>query len=299
MGSDVRTPRSRGALSGLMLVLLGAWGGIAPFAGPAFGFGYRPDQAWTYTSGRVFLSAVPGAVVALSGLVVLLTRSRWLGGFCAFVAALGGAWFVAGQALIQLLPAGMGATSVRTGAPLAATVSRTVLTSLACFAGVGIVIIFFAAIALGRFSVMALRDQLEVEEVAGDPGLAGAAGSGFGAGGSGMPAAGLATQPYVPGQSGYAPQYPAQYAAHPGNGYPSQSPFPPAANPFAAAADPYPTASDQYPTAADQYPVAPDPYPTGPDPFPAASGQYPTAADQYSAAQYPATSQYPPDEPPS
>jgi hypothetical protein len=284
MGSDVRTPRSRGALSGLMLVLLGAWGGIAPFAGPAFGFGYRPDQAWTYTSGRVFLSAVPGAVVALSGLVVLVTRSRWLGGFCAFVAALGGAWFVAGQALIQLLPASMGATSVRTGAPLAATASRTVLTSLACFTGVGAVIVFFAAVALGRFSVTALRDQLEIEEVAGDPGLAATTGAGFGASGAGMPAAGLATQPYVPGQSGYAPQYPDQYAAHPGNGYPSQSPFPPAVNPFA-------TAADQYPTAADQYPVAPDPYPTGPDPFPAASGQYPIAADQY-----PATSQYPPDE---
>jgi hypothetical protein len=289
MGSDVRTPRSRGALSGLMLVLLGAWGGIAPFAGPTFGFGYRPDQAWTYTSGRVFLSAVPGAVVALTGLVVLLTRSRWLGGFCAFVAALGGAWFVAGQALIQLLPASMGAGSVRTGAPLAATASRTILTSLACFTGVGAVIVFFAAIALGRFSVTALRDQLEVEEVAGDPGLAAAAGAGFGPGGTGMPAAaGQATQPYVPGQSGYAPQYPAQYAAQdtaqPGNGYQyqSQSPFPPAVDPNATSADPYPTAAD--------------PYPTGPDPFPAVSGQYPAAAAQYPATQYPATSQYPPDE---
>jgi hypothetical protein len=280
MGSDVRTPRSRGALCGLMLVLLGAWGAVAPFAGPAFGFGYRPDQAWAYTSGRVFLSAVPGAVVALSGLVVLFTRSRWFGGFCAFVATLGGAWFIAGQALIQLLPASMGAASVRVGAPLAATASRTVLTSLACFTGVGAIIVFFAAIALGRFSLTALRDQLEVEEVTADPGLA-AAGAGFGAGGSGMLAAGQATQPYVPGQSDYAPQYPTQYApqdiAQPGNGYPSQSPFPPAVDPSAPAADPYPT---------------------GPDPFPAASGQYPTGATQYPATQYPAT-QYPPDEQPS
>jgi hypothetical protein len=278
MGSDVRTPRSRGALCGLMLVLLGAWGGVAPFAGPAFGFGYRPDQAWAYTSGRVFLSAVPGAVVALSGLVVLFTRSRWFGGFCAFVAALGGAWFITGQALVQLLPASTGGASVRVGAALAATASRAVLTSLACFTGVGAVIVFFAAIALGRFSLTALRDQLEVEEVAADPSLA-AAGAGFGAGGSGMLAAGQVTQPYVPGQSGYAPQYPAQYAAQDvaqhGNGYPSQSPFPPPADPSAPAADPYPT---------------------GPDSLPAASGQYP--ATQYPATQYPAT-QYPPDEQPS
>jgi hypothetical protein len=299
MGSDVRTPRSRGALCGLMLVLLGAWGGVAPFAGPAFAFGYRPDQAWAYTSGRVFLSAVPGAVVVLSGLVVLLTRSRWLGGFCAIVAALGGAWFVAGQALIQLLPASMGAASVRTGAPLAATASRTVLTSLASFTGVGALVVFFAAIALGRFSVTALRDQLEVEEVAGDPVLA-ATGAGFGAGGTGMPAAAQATQPYVPGQSGYVPQYPAQFpaqeVAQPANGYRSQSPFPPAPDPYAAAADPYPAAADPYPAAADAYPIEVDPHPTGPDTFPAVSSQYPTAAAQYTAAQYPATSQYPPDE---
>jgi len=34
MAEGVRTPRSRGGLSGLALILLGAWGGIAPYAGP-------------------------------------------------------------------------------------------------------------------------------------------------------------------------------------------------------------------------------------------------------------------------
>ena len=38
MAEGVRTPRSRGGLSGLALILLGAWGGIAPYAGPSLGF---------------------------------------------------------------------------------------------------------------------------------------------------------------------------------------------------------------------------------------------------------------------
>ena len=39
MADGVRTPRSRGSLCGLALLLLGGWGGVAPFAGPSFGFG--------------------------------------------------------------------------------------------------------------------------------------------------------------------------------------------------------------------------------------------------------------------
>jgi hypothetical protein len=36
MNGILRVPRSRGVLSGLLLVLLGAWGALVPFVGPDF-----------------------------------------------------------------------------------------------------------------------------------------------------------------------------------------------------------------------------------------------------------------------
>jgi len=39
-------------MTGLLLVLLGAWGGLIAFIGPYFHYAYTPDSAWTYTSGR-------------------------------------------------------------------------------------------------------------------------------------------------------------------------------------------------------------------------------------------------------
>src|SRR6266568_3992336 len=87
-------PRSRGVLSGLLLILLGAWGGLIPFIGPYFHYAYTPDKAWVYTTGRLWLEIVPGAATALGGLLVLASARGPLALFGAFVAALGGAWFV-------------------------------------------------------------------------------------------------------------------------------------------------------------------------------------------------------------
>jgi hypothetical protein len=42
MAGLLRVPRSRGALSGVVLVLLGAWGALIPFIGPYFQFAYTP-----------------------------------------------------------------------------------------------------------------------------------------------------------------------------------------------------------------------------------------------------------------
>src|SRR5260221_2730024 len=117
MADDVRTPRSRGSLCGLALILLGCWAGLAPFAGPSLRFGFTPDRAWEYTSGRLYLSALPGAVVLLAGLIVAMTRNRPFGGFCAFVAAFGGVWVLAGAALVQLVP-GRPATPITYGRPI-------------------------------------------------------------------------------------------------------------------------------------------------------------------------------------
>ena len=47
MSGMLRIPRSRGALSGVLLVLLGAWGGVIAFVGPYFHYAYTPDSAWS------------------------------------------------------------------------------------------------------------------------------------------------------------------------------------------------------------------------------------------------------------
>ena len=66
-GSRMRMPRSRGAASGIFLVVLGAWGALIPFIGPYFDFAFTPNQSWVWTMGRGWLEVLPGAVAALGG----------------------------------------------------------------------------------------------------------------------------------------------------------------------------------------------------------------------------------------
>jgi hypothetical protein len=173
MVSAVPMSRSRGSGSGLALVLLGAWGGLAPFIGPYFHFGFEPDTTWFYSTGRLYASIIPGGVVLLTGLVVMATRSRWFGGLCAVIAALGGAWFVVGQAVLAVVANNTAKYSV--GATIGTTLSRVVLTDLACFYGLGVLIVFCAALSSGRLSIGAYRDFLRFGDAA--TGAAGAAGA--------------------------------------------------------------------------------------------------------------------------
>src|SRR6266704_2219726 len=129
MAAVSRVPRSRGGISGFMLILLGAWGALIPFVGPYFGYAYTPDTTWTYTTGRLWLSILPGAAAFLGGVMVLLAVSRAAAMTSGFLAALAGAWFVVGAPVLRLLE------------------------GLGFYYGLGVVIVFFAAVALGRFAV--------------------------------------------------------------------------------------------------------------------------------------------------
>src|SRR5260370_106681 len=75
MARMARIPRSRGAVSGVLLILLGAWGGLVPFVGPYFGYAYTPDKAWHFTLARLWLEIVPGAAAVLGGVLVAV-RAR-------------------------------------------------------------------------------------------------------------------------------------------------------------------------------------------------------------------------------
>ena len=174
MARVTRIPRSRGGVSGVLLILLGAWGGLAPFVGPYFHFAYTPDKAWAYTSGRLWLSIVPGAAALLGGLLVATASHRAVGIVGAVLAVLGGVWFIVGSAVTTVVVVN---PSISPGTPLARSLGSISVAKwqffegLGFFTGTGILILFFAALALGRFSVVGVRDAALAEDV--EPSLAG------------------------------------------------------------------------------------------------------------------------------
>jgi hypothetical protein len=160
MAGTLRVRRSQGALSGALLVLLGIWGALIPFVGPYFHYAYRPDSAWAVTAGRMWLEVLPGLVALAGGIVVLMSRFRPAAVLGAWLAALAGAWFAVGN-----LVAGRWTRLPGAGTPVGGA-TRVVLEEIGFFTGLGVVIVFVAALALGRFTVVAARDAAAAEAAA-------------------------------------------------------------------------------------------------------------------------------------
>lgn len=152
----LRMPRSRGALSGLLLIVLGAWGALAPFVGPHLHFAYTPDQPWTWTATRGWLEVLPGAVTVLGGVVLVLSANRATAMMGGWMTVLGGAWLIVGHHLAPLLRIG------EIGEPVASTQARRVLIELAYFPALGALIVFLGGVALGTLSVVSVRDVEKV-----------------------------------------------------------------------------------------------------------------------------------------
>jgi hypothetical protein len=144
--------RSRGAMSGLILILLGAWGAIIPFIGPLFDFAFSPDRAWAWSEARGWLQVLPGVVAVVGGLLLLASSNRATAMLGGWLGVLAGAWFVVGRASAELLGIG------DVGAPVAATESKALALELTYFSGLGALIVFVSAAALGRVSVRSVRD---------------------------------------------------------------------------------------------------------------------------------------------
>ena len=163
MTTMLQVPRSRGAVSGLLLVLLGLWGALIPLVGPYFHYAYTPDSAWTLTAGRVWLEIVPGVATFLGGMILLASASRPLAMFGAELAAAAGAWFALGMVIIPLWPA---ARTLDPGSPAGTTTVLRQLEHLGFYTGLGVVIVFVAALALGRLTVVGVRDAALAERAA-------------------------------------------------------------------------------------------------------------------------------------
>jgi hypothetical protein len=153
MAGTLRVRRSRGAFSGALLVLLGLWGGLAPLIGPLIHFAYTPDRAWAVTTGRIWLEFIPAAIVIVGALMMLASKLRPSALLGATIAVAGGGWFALGNVVARLWMH----TPPAQGTPVGGPVIRA-LEELGFFTGLGALIICVAAAALGRLSVISVRD---------------------------------------------------------------------------------------------------------------------------------------------
>jgi hypothetical protein len=156
--SVLAIPRTRGAVTGLCLLVLGVWGGLIPFIGPYFNYAFVNNQAWHFTYGRLWLSILPGAATVLAGLMLLWAGNRLTAAFAGWLAAAAGAWFVIGPEISRLWNHGV----MQTGIALGGYVRQT-FEWLGYHYALGAAVMLLAAFAIGRVSVAAARDVLAAE----------------------------------------------------------------------------------------------------------------------------------------
>jgi hypothetical protein len=157
--SRVRVSRSRGAASGFLLLVLGAWAALIPFIGPYLNLAFTPspNTAWHWTPDRGWLNVLPGALTVLGGLLLLLSSSRVVTVFGAWLGVVSGAWLIVAPALANVLKLSTGSPDPSSGKDVRA------LTQLVFFYGIGALILFVASVALGRLSVHSVRDVRAAE----------------------------------------------------------------------------------------------------------------------------------------
>lgn len=142
-----RLARSTGAAGGALVFVLGAWGALAPLVGPYFGYGFGSHATWHYSSQRLWLDLIPGAVAMLAGILMLAASTRRAGLLAGWLGLAAGAWFVVGPAVS--LTWHHAASPI--GRPLGGDV-RAAFELIGCFYGLGALIVALVAFASGRFA---------------------------------------------------------------------------------------------------------------------------------------------------
>jgi hypothetical protein len=153
-----RLPRTTGVLSGLLVILLGLWGALIPFVGPYFHYAFGSYQTWHYTSERLWLDIVPGAIAVIGGLMLVRSTHRMSGLIGGWLAVAAGAWFAVGVPISLLWH--------HAGNPIGAPMggyTRQSLELLGYFYGLGVLIAALAAFAMGRYYS---RPRVVVEDAA-------------------------------------------------------------------------------------------------------------------------------------
>lgn len=145
--------------TGLLLVLLGAWGGIVSYIGPKFGYSMGTESGWQWSSANWQLHLLPGIAVIIGGFMLLGVAHRVsalrLGGLLALV---GGAWLVLGPLFASMWLGPLGAES-----NIASSSLSEVARPLGYHYGTGLLIVALAAYALGRRIIVTRDDTYPAE----------------------------------------------------------------------------------------------------------------------------------------
>lgn len=142
----MRLPRTTGALSGALIVVLGLWAALIPFVGPYFHYAIGVDHAWHWGMKRLWFDVLPGAVAIVGGLMLIRSDRRASGGLGGWLAVAAGAWLIVGPSLSLLWQHAPGAI----GTPHGGT-HRQALELIGFYYAVGALIVGLAAFATGRF----------------------------------------------------------------------------------------------------------------------------------------------------
>ena len=166
-----RIPRSKGALSGFLIILLGIWAGLVPFVGPYFHYAMHSNQHWQWFADRFWLEVLPAIVAVVGGFILMTSSTRassMLGGLLALAAGL---WFIVGVNVSILWNHG----AITVGPPMGAHNITRMLEWIGFFYGVGALITMFSSYALGFLAALPIVDERVVGRTA-------AAGAGAAAG---------------------------------------------------------------------------------------------------------------------
>jgi hypothetical protein len=163
---DIRYPVSMGIFA-FFALLVSAWGGLAPFIGPAFGYTGAGGASFQWSLARAVLSVLPAVAGAAGALLVLSASGSWrfregrasmrLGGLLELLA---GAWFALGWAAWGPIH---GASYLAGGTPL-----RRFSYVVGIAVGPGVLIVAFGALVFG-FLACASRWRQSDMDTATDP----------------------------------------------------------------------------------------------------------------------------------
>jgi hypothetical protein len=158
--------RTRTARSlGLILVLLGAWGGIVSYVGPRFSYRMGAGPAWQWTTAHTELHAGPGAAIVVGGLALLVAAPRIVARLGAILALLGGMWLVVGPLFASMW---LGSASE---SQLASTTLSQAVRPLGYHYGTGLLVVAAAAYAWALCGAIAHTVPYPAGGVGPDPDL--------------------------------------------------------------------------------------------------------------------------------
>jgi hypothetical protein len=158
-----RIPRTKGAISGVIVIALGLWGALVPFIGPYFNFAMHTDQTWHWFADRGWLEVLPGAVAVLGGMMMVRGGTRSSISLGAMLGLAAGLWYLLGPTVSTLWNHG----ALAIGPALGTHTLTRALVWIGYFYGVGALLTLFSSYALGFIAALPVVDQRVVGATAG------------------------------------------------------------------------------------------------------------------------------------